>query len=113
MSTKTFQTMKQNRLIFYSVFGVLHLFIFLFSLYMDSQRDNIAFLINMQGRIWMLKYCSFFLLILFATNVILHLRDNRRSKKEKGQLSEELNLLKARLFDLQEGKKTSDQILNK
>jgi len=97
--------MKRNRLIFYSVFGVLHLFIFLFSLYMDSQRDNFQFLIQMQGRIWMLKYCSFFLLILFATNIILHFRDNKRNLKEKAQLNQELDTLKARLFDLQEGKK--------
>lgn len=97
--------MKRNRLIFYSVFGVLHLFIFLFSIYMDSQRDNFEFLIHMQGRIWMLKYCSFILLILFATNIILHFRDNRRNVREKAQLNQELDTLKARLFDLQEGKK--------
>jgi hypothetical protein len=97
--------MKRNRLIFYSVFGVLHLFIFLFSLYMDSQKDNFQFLIQMQGRIWMLKYCSFFLLILFATNIVLHFRDNKRNINEKAKLNQELDTLKARLFDLQEGKK--------
>ena len=53
----------------------------------------------------MLKYCSFILLILFATNVILHFRDNRRNVREKAQLTQELDTLKARLFDLQEGKK--------
>ena len=98
--------MKRNRLIFYSVFGVLHLFIFLFSLYMDSQRDNFQFLIQMQGRIWMLKYCSFILLILFATNVILHVRDNRRHTKEIDKLNHELNTLKARLYDKQESQKS-------
>lgn len=99
--------MKRNRLIFYSVFGVLHLFIFLFSLYMDSQRDNFQFLIQMQGKIWMLKYCSFVLLILFVTNVILHLRDNRRHTKEIDKLNLDLNTLKAKLYDSQEGKKTT------
>lgn len=102
--------MKQNRLIFYSVFGVLHLFIFLFSIYMDSQKNNFQFLIDMQGRIWLLKYCSFVLLILFATNVILHVRDNRRNNREKSQLTSELNNLKAKLYDLQEvAKKTPEQ----
>ena len=97
--------MKRNRLIFYSVFGVLHLFIFGFSVYMDSQKDNVAFLFDMQKAIPLLKYCSFILLILFATNVILHFRDNKRNLKEKAQLNQELDTLKARLFDLQEGKK--------
>ena len=97
--------MKRNRLIFYSVFGVLHLFIFLFSLYMDSQKEDLGFLFKMQGSIPWLKYCSFFLLILFGSNVILHFRDNRRNEREKAQLNQELDTLKARLFDLQEGKK--------
>ena len=102
--------MKRNRLIFYSVFGVLHLFIFFFSLYMDSQKDNFQFLIQMQGRIWMLKYCSFFLLILFATNIILHFRDNARNTREKDQLTSELNTMKAKMYDIQEGsKKVPDQ----
>jgi len=80
---------------------------------MDSQKDNFAFLIDMQGRIWMLKYCSFILLILFATNIILHVRDNRRNTKEKGLLTQELNTLKAKMYDLQEGKKSAEQILSK
>lgn len=97
--------MKRNRLIFYSVFGALHLFIFFFSLYMDGQKENFQFLIQMQGRIWMLKYGSFILLILMATNVILHYRDNRRNIREKDALNKELNDLKAKLFDLQEAAK--------
>jgi hypothetical protein len=97
--------MKRNRLIFYSVFGVLHLFIFLFSLYMDSKQEDLQFLFLMQSAIPWLKYCSFFLLILFGSNVVLHYRDNRRNEREKAQLNQELDTLKARLFDLQEGKK--------
>jgi len=102
--------MKQNRLIFYAVFGVLHLFIFGFTLYMDSQSQNFQFLIQLQGKIWMLKYCSFILLILFASNIILHVRDNRRNTREKDALIKELTSLKARLFDLQEtAKKAPEQ----
>ena len=97
--------MKKNRLTFYSVFGVLHLFIFFFSVYMDSQKDNFQFLFQLQGKIWMLKYCSFILLILMVINVVLHYRDNRRNTREKDQLNQELDTLKARLFDLQESTK--------
>jgi len=99
--------MKKNRLIFYTVFGVLHLFIFLFSLYIDSQKENFQFLIQLQGKIWMLKYGSLILLLLFITNIILHYRDNRRNLAEKKQLTAELNTLKARLYDLTEATKPS------
>jgi hypothetical protein len=94
--------MKRNRLIFYSVFGALHLFIFLFSIYMDSQQDNLDFLLLMRKKIWMLKYGSFILLILMVVNVVLHYRDNRRNLREKDQMQQELTELKARLYDLQE-----------
>ncbi|MBL7845069.1 MAG: hypothetical protein KF846_17120 [Cyclobacteriaceae bacterium] len=97
--------MKKNRLIFYSVFGALHLFIFLFSLYMDGQKENVAFLFQMQGKIWMLKYGSLILLFLMVANVILHYRDNRRNQREKDELTKELNNLKAKLYDLQEAAK--------
>ncbi len=97
--------MKRNRLIFYSVFGALHFFIFFFSLYMDGQKENFQFLLEMQGRIWMLKYGSLILLILMATNVVLHYRDNRRHAREKEQLLHELNILKAKVYDFQEAGK--------
>ncbi|MBX2965749.1 MAG: hypothetical protein KF845_06360 [Cyclobacteriaceae bacterium] len=99
--------MKKNRLIFYSVFGALHLFIFVFSLYMDGQKENLQFLFKLQGKIWMLKYGSLVLMLLMAANVILHFRDNRRNQREKDQLNHELNTLKAKLYDLQEGAKKS------
>lgn len=104
--------MKKNRLIFYSVFGVLHLFIFVFSLYMDSQKENFQFLIQMQGRIWMLKYGSFILLVLFAMSLVLHYRDNRRNEREKKELVAELNNLKAKLYDLQEAAKKTASLDN-
>ncbi|MBX2962280.1 MAG: hypothetical protein KF687_07195 [Cyclobacteriaceae bacterium] len=97
--------MKKNRLIFYSVFGALHLFIFLFSLYMDNQKENLQFLFQMQSKIWMLKYGSLILLVLMIANVILHYRDNRRNLREKDELTKELNTLKAKLYDLQEDAK--------
>jgi hypothetical protein len=72
---------------------------------MDSQKDNVQFLFQMQGRIWMLKYGSFLLIILFITNLVLHYRDNRRNTREKDDLTKELNHLKAKLYDAQQGKK--------
>lgn len=98
--------MKKNRLIFYSIIGALHLLIFLFTLYMDSQRDNLQFLVNLQKIIWLLKYAMFVLITLFITNFILHLRDNKRHQRENIQLVQELNTLKAKLYDLQESGKT-------
>jgi hypothetical protein len=72
---------------------------------MDNQKENIQFLFQLQGKIWMLKYGSFILLILMVVNVILHYRDNRRNNREKEMLNSELMALKAKLYDLQEESK--------
>lgn len=98
--------MKQNRLIFYSVFGALHLFIFVFSLYMDRNSNDLALLISLQGKIWLLKYCSFFLLIMFATSIVLHVRDNNRNKRLHDAHQLEITELKAKLYDKSQDKKT-------
>jgi hypothetical protein len=98
--------MKKNRLIFYSVFGVLHLFIFVFSLYMDGNSENLSFLLGMQGKIWMLKYCSLVLLIMFITSIILHVRDNARNKRVSDAQIREITDLKAKLYDKGQQPKT-------
>lgn len=98
--------MKKNRLIFYAVIGGLHLLIFLFTIYMDSQKNDTVLMFKLYDRIWLLKYAMFVLLVLFVTNIILHVRDNKRHKRENVQLIQELNTLKAKLYDLQEAKKS-------
>jgi len=94
--------MKKNRLIFYGFFALFHLFIFFFSLYVDSQRDNLQFLLAMQKKIWMIKYGSFVGLVLLAIDVVWLLRGERSHSREMSKLEAEMMQLKAKLFDLQE-----------
>jgi hypothetical protein len=42
---------------------------------------------------------------MFVTNIILHIRDNRRNTREKEVMTKELTSLKATLFDYQEAEK--------
>jgi hypothetical protein len=74
---------------------------------MDSQKENFQFLINMQKRIWMLKYGSLVLLGMFIFNIILHIRDVRRHRKEREAMDKEVNTLKAKMFDIQESSRAS------
>jgi hypothetical protein len=66
---------------------------------MDSNSENIGLLLKLQGKIWMLKWCSLTLLILFITNIILHIRDNNRNKNLTTQQEKEITDLKAKLYD--------------
>ena len=97
--------MKKNRIIFYAVFALFHLFIFLFSLYMDSQKDNIQFLLSLQKKIWMLKYGSFIGLILLVVDFVWLMRSEKESERRRLQHEAEMTSLKAKLFDLQEDAK--------
>ena len=97
--------MKKDRLIFYAIFAVFHLFIFGFTMYMDSQKSNYNFLFSMLNKIWMLKYGSLIGLILLVVDVIWLMRGEKQHAAEKMQLQNELTNLKAKLFDLQENAK--------
>jgi hypothetical protein len=94
--------MNKNRAIFFTIFAGFHLFLFFFSLYVDSQKENFQFLMNLQSKIWMLKYGSLAGLILLVINIIWDWRLQKANSKEKDQLSHEIKTLKAKLFDLQE-----------
>lgn len=95
----------RKRLVFYIIFSTFHLFLFFFSLYVDSQKQNIQFLLDLQSKIWMLKYGSFFGLALLIVDLVWDWRVRYNHTKEKDQLQHELDSLKARLFDLQEKQK--------
>jgi hypothetical protein len=97
--------MKKNRLIFYAIFALFHLFIFLFSLYMDGQKDNIQFLLSMQKKIWMLKYGSFIGLALLIVDFLWLRRDEKEVARQHEAHEKEMTALKAKLFDLQEAAK--------
>ena len=97
--------MKKNRLIFYAVFGAFHLFLVIFTMYVDSQRNDFAFLTQMLGWIWLMKYGAFLGLILLVTDVVWDLMTNKENQKEQAALNHEINTLKAKLFDLQEAAK--------
>ena len=53
----------------------------------------------------MLKYASFFGLLLLIIDLVWDRRVAQRHKQEKDQLQNEVNTLKAKLFDMQEAGK--------
>lgn len=94
--------MKKPRLIFFVIFGAFQLLLFLFSLIVDHQKNNIQFLLAMQGKIWLFKYTSFLGLTLLIVDAVWHMKEERDGSKERKHQGEELNKLKAKIFDLQE-----------
>ncbi|HMP99133.1 MAG TPA: hypothetical protein PKC24_05075 [Cyclobacteriaceae bacterium] len=98
--------MSKHRLIFYAVFVLFHLVIVIFTLHADSQKENLQYLIRMQGNIHLFKYGAFLGLILMIADIAWSFLVGRNAASEKKELNLEINNLKAKIFDLQEGNKT-------
>jgi hypothetical protein len=94
--------MKKNRLIFYAVFGAFHLFLVAFTIFIEANKNDFSFLTQMLKWMSLMKYGAFFGLILLISDVVWAYMINRDEQKEKSVVEQELNTLKAKLFDLQE-----------
>jgi len=94
--------MNRNRLIFYLIFGVFHVFLVIFTFYVDSQKDDFNFLFKILSWMNIMKWGTVLGLILVSIDVIWSWIINRDSQTEKAALTHELNTLKAKLFDMQE-----------
>lgn len=94
--------MKKNRLIFFSVFGAFHLLLVLFTFYVESQKNDFAFLTQILRYMSWLKYGALLGLLLLIADVIWTRLTARAHDREMAALAQEVNALKAKLFDLQE-----------
>jgi hypothetical protein len=92
--------MNKRRLIFLSVFGAYHLGAFLFTMYMDSNKENLAALYSLFGKITLFKYGALFGLVLFGVEAFWAWRDQKNIDKEKEAVRHENNVLKAKVYDL-------------
>jgi hypothetical protein len=97
--------MTKIRLIFYAVFAAFHLGAFIFTLTLPD-KDKFQELIPYLQWFPFFKFATFFGLLLFVIDVIWALKISHDTKKDKAALTHELNMLKARLYDLQEGKES-------
>ena len=96
--------MNKKRIIFYLVFAAFHIGAFIFTLLIQ----DFSFLTKIFNYIGLFKYITFFGIVLIVADVIWSWIVGRDGKKEKDALTHELNMLKAKLFDLQETAKDSN-----
>jgi hypothetical protein len=94
--------MTKKRLILYAVLGLFHLFLVIFTFYIDAQQGDFNVLLDVLKWITLMKYGAIFGLLLVIIDVSWSWITNRESNKEKAALTHELNTLKAKLFDMQE-----------
>jgi hypothetical protein len=99
--------MNKRRLIFLSVFGVYHLASVMVTIFMEANKDDLSLLYGMFAKISLFKYGTLFGLALFVTEVVWTWRDTKNQEKEKEAMRHENNVLKAKVYDLQNASKQS------
>jgi hypothetical protein len=92
--------MNKRRLIFLSVFGGYHLATLFFTVFMESQKNDLSLLYSLFGKISLFKYGAFFGFALFAVEAIWTWRDSKTVEKDKEAMRHENNVLKAKVYDL-------------
>ena len=95
--------MNKRRLIFLSVFGGYHLITLFFTVFMETQKNDLSLLYSLFGKITLFKYGAFFGLVLFAVEAIWTWRDAKNAEKETEAMRHENNVLKAKVYDLSKG----------
>lgn len=104
--------MNKRRIIFFTIFGVYHLIVLLFTSYVDVQKQDLGVLTRMYSFIYLFKYGAFLGLILFAIDFIWTWRDTKSIDKNNEALQFEINNLKAKVYDLQEAAKPQPKVEN-
>ena len=99
--------MTRYRVIFYIIFGVYMFSAFVFTLIMESSASVLFKLVGIVG--WF-KYITFFGVVLIVTDFIWLWRDQVRQKKSDEAFRHENNVLKAKVYDMQEGLKSKPEV---
>ncbi|MEI9921009.1 MAG: hypothetical protein WDO14_19775 [Bacteroidota bacterium] len=97
--------MTRNRFIFYSIFGVYQLLSFIFTIVIDTTNST-SFLFGMLKYIGWFKYITFLGVVLFLIDFVWMWMDIRSQKKSEEEFRHENNVLKAKVYDMQQGVKS-------
>jgi hypothetical protein len=91
--------MSKRRLILYLVFAVYQLGAFIFTVMVDGHLD----LLGLLKFIPSFKYISFIGVLLIVADLVWYLIEKRTLRKRDEELIKENNVLKAKIYDLQQG----------
>jgi hypothetical protein len=94
--------MKKSRWIFYAIYAVFHIILVIFTFYVDSKRNDFGALLGLLSWLTLAKVGAVIGLILLIIDIVWSRMTNASAEKENGVLQQELQTLKAKLFDMQE-----------
>lgn len=99
--------MKKPKSIFYLVYFIFHLLLLLVSIYVNYRSEDFEFLLKLRSNMSLMIYVSVAGLILFGINAILVSMLVKNLQKNKEKYENEINSMKAKMFDLQDANKNT------
>ena len=99
--------MKKPKSIFFLVYFLFHVILLVVSVYVNYRSEDFEFLLWLREKMSLMVWVSAAGLLLFFINMIFSGMDTRSAKSEKDALNQEINALKAKMFDLQDATKPS------
>jgi len=97
--------MNKRRLLFFLLFGLYQIAAFVFTLYVEANKDNLSLLYSMFTRIALFKWGTLCGILLWLADLVWWWFEHRAVRKEQEASRLENNTLKARVYDLQEASK--------
>lgn len=91
--------MNKNRIIFYIIFALFHIGAFIFTIALGNSS---TFLMSMFSWVPYFKWVTLLGVVLVLIDIIWYWVSIKELGREKGALAHEVNILKAKLFDMQE-----------
>jgi hypothetical protein len=91
--------MKKNRVIFYLIFALFHIGALIFTIQLGNSS---SFLMSMFSWVPYFKWVTLLGVVLMIIDFVWAIASAKESNRETSVLSQEVNTLKAKMFDLQE-----------
>lgn len=91
--------MNRRRLIFFGIFGAFHVIAFVFTLLLES---SASFLFKLVGYVGWFKYITFLGLVLVVIDFVWTWLETKEAKKKEDDARLENNILKAKVYDMQQ-----------
>jgi hypothetical protein len=102
--------MNKRRRIFFLIFGIYHLFVLGFIIFIEAQKEDLSLLYALYSKIWLMRNGAILGLVLFAIDFVWNWLEKRSALKQQDIMRHENNTLKAKVYDLQQAEKTEKEI---
>ncbi|MTI23017.1 hypothetical protein E1176_18445 [Fulvivirga sp. RKSG066] len=98
--------MKKPKSIFYIVYFLFHVLLLGVAIYVNYRSEDFEFLLKLRANMTIMIYAAVAGMILFIINMVIITMEVRNHKQKKEKLENEVNSLKAKMFDLEHASST-------